>query len=75
MSFSTFSMFIFQVKMINHAEGYSNFLCIEHQLQENILHHFLHHNFLWNFHEIDRPPTSTQLISVSTQLSATLSML
>ena len=32
--------------MINHCEGHVPFQDIEHQHQENILHHFFHYSFL-----------------------------
>ena len=35
-SFSTFSIFILHVKMVNHWEGHVGFHYIEHQLKENI---------------------------------------
>ena len=38
-----------QVKMVNPYEVHVIFQDIEHQLQKDILHHFLHHNVLWNF--------------------------
>ena len=44
-TFSTFSVFILQVKMVNHCEGLAVFQDIEHQLQESILHCFLPHSF------------------------------
>ena len=31
--------------MVNHYEGHVIFQHVEHQLRENILHHFLHYNF------------------------------
>ena len=31
--------------MVNHYEVHVIFQDIEHQLQENILHHFLHYSF------------------------------
>ena len=34
----------FLVKMVNHYEVHEIFQDIKHQLQENILHHFLHHS-------------------------------
>ena len=36
----------FQIKMVNHCGVHVIFQDIEHQLQENILHDFLHYNFL-----------------------------
>ena len=43
---STFPIFIFLVKMINIYEDYVNFQDIEHQLEENTLHHILHYSLL-----------------------------
>ena len=40
-----FQLLFIQAKTVNHCEGYVSFLGIEHQLQENVLHHFLHYNF------------------------------
>ena len=31
--------------MVNHCEGHVIFQNIEHELQKNILFHFLHYNF------------------------------
>ena len=42
-SFSTFSIFILSgKKMVSHYEVHVVFQHIEHQLQKNIFHHFLH---------------------------------
>ena len=38
-------LYSFQVKMVNHYEDYTNFLDIQHLLQENIPYYYLHHNF------------------------------
>ena len=43
-SFSSFTSF--QIKKTNHYEVHVIFENIEHQLEENIFHHFLHYNFL-----------------------------
>ena len=43
-SFSSFTSF--QIKKTNHYEVHIIFENIEHQLEENIFHHFLHYNFL-----------------------------
>ena len=43
-SFSLFKPLFFQVKMVNHYEVHVIFQDIERQLQENILHHFLHYS-------------------------------
>ena len=32
--------------MVNHFEVHVHFQDVEHQFQENILHHFLHFSFL-----------------------------
>ena len=44
-SFSTISIFILSVKMVNHYEVYVIFQDINHQLLENILHHFFRQIF------------------------------
>ena len=49
-SFSNFSIFILSAKKTNYCEGYVNCQNIEHQLQENILHHYHHYSFLWNLY-------------------------
>ena len=43
-SFKTFQFSFFPLKMVSHYEVYVIFQGIEHQLQENILHHSLHYN-------------------------------
>ena len=40
------SFSVSQVERINHYEIHVFFQDIEHQLQENDLHHFLHYSFL-----------------------------
>ena len=45
-SFSPFSISFILVKTANHYEVDVMFQVIEHQLQENILHHFLHYSVL-----------------------------
>ena len=45
-AFQLFQSSFFQVKRINHCEGHVIFKDIEHQLEENILYHFLHYSFL-----------------------------
>ena len=46
-SFPTFSNFsLFLERMVNHYDVYLFLQDIEHQLQEDILHHFLHYNFM-----------------------------
>ena len=35
----------FQIKMVNHFEVNVLFQDIEHQLQKNVFHHFLHYSF------------------------------
>ena len=40
--------------MLNHYEVHVTFQGIEHQVQENILHHFLRYSFLKILHEIDK---------------------
>ena len=40
--------------MLSHYEVYVTFQGIEHQLQENILHHFLCYSFLKSLHEIEK---------------------
>ena len=45
-SFSTSSISILSVKMVNHNEVYVIFQDIEHQLPGNILNHFLQYSFL-----------------------------
>ena len=42
---SSFKFALFQLKMKNHYEVHVIFQDIEHQVQENILHHFLHNTF------------------------------
>ena len=49
-SFSNFSIFILSAKKTNYCEGYVNCQNIEHQLRENILHHYHHYSFLWNLY-------------------------
>ena len=49
-SFSTFSNFLLSGKMVALYEISINFLDTLYMLQENILHHFFHHNFLWTLH-------------------------
>ena len=44
-AFQLFQSSLFQVKRINHCEGHVIFKDIEHQLEENILYHFLHYSF------------------------------
>ena len=44
--FQLFQFLFFQIKRVNHCEGYVNFQDVEHQLQENTLYHFDHYNFL-----------------------------
>ena len=46
-SFSTFSSFILSGKMVIHYEFHVIFQDIEHQLQENTIHHFLHCSFFY----------------------------
>ena len=45
--------------MINNYEVHVIFQIIEHQLQENILSHFLRYSFLWNINNtlssVERP--------------------
>ena len=41
-AFQIFQSLFFQVKMVNHYEVHENYQDIEHQLQENTLHHFPH---------------------------------
>ena len=48
-NFSTFSISFFWVKMVNHYEVYEMILDIEHQLQENVLYHYLHYSFFGKF--------------------------
>ena len=45
-SFSASSVFVLSGKMVNYQEIQVIFNNIEHQLWENILHHFLHYSFL-----------------------------
>ena len=45
MGFSTFQFSFSQVKMVNHFEDHVIIHNTDHQLQEIILHHFLHYNF------------------------------
>ena len=47
-SFSTFSVFIPSGKNANHYEIHVIFQDIELELQDYILHHFLHYSFLQN---------------------------
>ena len=47
-AFQLFQSSFFPVKMVNHCEGHVIFHDTEHELQQNILHHFLHYSFLWN---------------------------
>ena len=65
-SFSTFSISLFQVKLVNLCEVHLIFPDIEHQLQENILHHFLHYSFLWNLHQIEKYLRSTPNLFITT---------
>ena len=44
-AFGLFQFSFFLVKLVNHYEFHAIFQDIEHQLQENILHHFLHYSF------------------------------
>ena len=55
--FKPFQFLFFQVKMLNHHEGDVLFEDIKHQLQENILHHYLHCTFfeIFNFCNIIHP--------------------
>ena len=46
--------------MVNHYEVDVIFQDIEHQLQESILHHFLHYSFLRNLYLIEKYLQSTQ---------------
>ena len=46
-AFQLFQSLFFQAKMVNHCEGYVIFQDVEHQLQQNILHHFLHYRFFF----------------------------
>ena len=43
--FRVFQFSLFLVKMLNHYEVHAIFQDNEHQLQENIIHHFLHYSF------------------------------
>ena len=52
--FQLFQFPLFQVKMVNHCEGFVNFPANGYQLQRNILHHFLYYNFLQSFHQIQK---------------------
>ena len=45
-NFSTFLIFILSHKMLYHYGGHVLFQDIEHQLEENMFHHFLHYSFL-----------------------------
>ena len=44
-SFRSFQFSFFLVKILNHYEVHAIFQDNEHQLQENIIHHFLHYSF------------------------------
>ena len=45
-SFQISKFSLFQVKMVNHCEVYVIFQDVEHELLENILHHYLYCGFL-----------------------------
>ena len=45
-AFPLFQLSFFLVKMVNHYDVHVIFQDIEHWLQENILHHFLHYSFM-----------------------------
>ena len=53
-TFHFFNVHSFKAKKVNHFEDYVNFWDMEHQLQENIFHHFLHYNFLSKFHQTQK---------------------
>ena len=44
-NFSAFSVFILSGERVNHSEGHVIFQDIEHPIQENILHDYLHYIF------------------------------
>ena len=46
-AFRIFYCSSFLVKMVNHYENHVIFQDIEHQPQEDILHHFLHYSFFF----------------------------
>ena len=50
-SLSTFSVFILLSKKGKSLWSLCKLQDIEHQLQENILHHYVHCGFLWNLYQ------------------------
>ena len=52
--------------MVTHYEVHVIFGGIEHQLQENVLHHFLHYNSLEILYKIEKFLLSIQAYSLET---------